>query len=239
MQARRHKKTTSRAGRPTGPELERRKHRIIEAATKLFVDQGYAATSLVDIAHQAGVATRTIYQHYGDKADVFREVIFSRDNAPVAEPPVINADDSLYTSLMKIAHYALEISLNPKTVKLMRLMVSEHERFADLTRKVANTSYEAFYAHMEQMFIELHRLGRIPQGDHLQSAKFFADFILGSTPFYNYANWLDKAPTDVQLGAKVEVFIRGRFGTEIAKHAHLAQPPRAARVGSHRQGTSA
>ena len=41
-------------------------------------------------------------------------------------------------------------------------MVSEHERFAELTRKVANTSFEAFYADIEQMFAQLSRLGRIP-----------------------------------------------------------------------------
>jgi AcrR family transcriptional regulator len=226
------RKTASKAGRPTSEELERRKQRVVEAATKLFVDHGYAATSLVDIARQAGVATRTIYQHFGDKADMFREVIFSRENAPAAEPPVISADDSLYTSLMRIAHYALEISLNPKTVKLMRLMVSEHERFAELTRKVANASFEAFYADIRKMFIELHRLGRIPADDHLVTARFFADFILGATPFYNYSNWLDKRPTDLQLGGKVELFIRGRFGMDVAKRAHVADLPRGKRAVS-------
>ncbi len=223
FKGRERKKSVSRAGRPTSDELERRKQRVVEAATRLFVDHGYAATSLVDIASAAGVATRTIYQHFGDKADMFREVIFSRDNAPPIEAPVISAEDSLYTSLMRIAHFTLETSLNPKTVRLMRLMVSEHERFQDLTRKVANTSYEAFYASVEKMFVELHRLGRIPADDHLQTAKFFADFILGATPFYNYANWLDKRPTDSQLSGKIELFIRGRFGADIAKYAHLAE----------------
>jgi TetR/AcrR family transcriptional repressor of mexJK operon len=238
LKGRERKKSSSRAGRPTSDELERRKQRVIESATKLFVDHGYAATSLVDIARRAGVATRTIYQHFGDKADMFREVIFSRDNAPPAEPPVISAEDSLFTSLMRIAHYTLETSLNPKTVKLMRLMVSEHERFAELTRKVANTSYEAFYAHIQKMFAELHRLGRIPADDHLQTAKFFADFILGATPFYNYANWLDKRPTDLQLSGKVELFIRGRFGADVAKHAHLAELPRSKRVASRPMQTA-
>jgi AcrR family transcriptional regulator len=230
VKGRERKKVTTKAGRPTSDELERRKQRVIEAATKLFVDHGFAATSLVDIARHAGVATRTIYQHFGDKADMFREVIFSRDNAPPTEPPAISGEDSLFTSLMRIAHYTLEISLNPKTVKLMRLMVSEHERFAELTRKVANTSYEAFYGHIQKMFAELHRLGRIPANDHLQTARFFADFILGATPFYNYANWLDRRPTDVQLSAKIELFIRGRFGVEVAKHAHLVALPRSKRA---------
>jgi TetR/AcrR family transcriptional regulator, mexJK operon transcriptional repressor len=232
LKGRERKKSASKAGRPTSDELERRKQRVIEAATQLFVDHGYAATSLVDIARKAGVATRTIYQHFGDKADMFREVIFSRDNAPHTEPPGVSPEDSLYTSLMRIAHYTLEISLNPKTVKLMRLMVSETERFADLTRKVANTSYEVFYGSIQTMFAELHRLGRIPADDHLQTAKFFADFILGATPFYTIANWVNQRPTDLLLSGKVELFIRGRFGAEVAKHAHLAELPRTKRASS-------
>jgi TetR/AcrR family transcriptional repressor of mexJK operon len=222
IKGREPRKSPSKAGRPTSAEIERRKQRVIEAATKHFLDHGYAATSLADIARNARVATRTIYQHFGDKAAVFREVIFSRDNALATDPLVISPEDSLYTSLMRIAHYTLEISLKPKTVKLMRLILSEHQRFADPTREVANTSYEAFCASIQTMFIALHRLGKIPADDHLQTAKFFADFILGAAPFYNYTNWLDQRPTDLQLRGKVELFIHGRFGADVAKHARIA-----------------
>ena len=71
------RKRINQAGRPTAAELERRKARVMEVATELFVQQGFAATSLVDIARGAGVATRTLYQHFGDKEAIFREVIFA------------------------------------------------------------------------------------------------------------------------------------------------------------------
>ena len=44
----------SGAGRPTAVELERRKARVMEVATQLFVANGYAGTSLIDIARQTG-----------------------------------------------------------------------------------------------------------------------------------------------------------------------------------------
>jgi len=62
------KKKPRQAGRPTLVELERRKRKVLEVATKLFVRDGYSATSLVDIAKGAGVATRTVYQHFGGQA---------------------------------------------------------------------------------------------------------------------------------------------------------------------------
>jgi AcrR family transcriptional regulator len=42
--------------------------RIVEAAQRLFVDRGYAATTLAEIAEAAGVAPRTVYVRFGTKA---------------------------------------------------------------------------------------------------------------------------------------------------------------------------
>lgn len=48
----------------------RTKAHIFEVARSLFLEQGYAATSLRDIAKAAGVSTGTLYRHYPSKADV-------------------------------------------------------------------------------------------------------------------------------------------------------------------------
>ena len=89
----------SRAGRPTLDELERRKSKVMQVATSLFVHDGYAATSLVDIAKGAGVATRTVYQHFGDKEAIFRHVMFAPDTGAVFAPPAMQAHESLLDGL--------------------------------------------------------------------------------------------------------------------------------------------
>ena len=85
------RKNGNQAGRPTAAELEKRKVRVIEVATELFVSHGFAATSLVDIAREAGVATRTLYEHFGDKEAIFREVIFARDAEATLDPPTLGS----------------------------------------------------------------------------------------------------------------------------------------------------
>ena len=40
---------------------------IIETARRLFSERGYAATSMADIAREAGVALQTIYARLGSK----------------------------------------------------------------------------------------------------------------------------------------------------------------------------
>ena len=46
------RKRVNHAGRPTASELDRRKQRVMEVATELFVNLGFAATSLGSWAEQ-------------------------------------------------------------------------------------------------------------------------------------------------------------------------------------------
>jgi AcrR family transcriptional regulator len=62
------------------------RRRIVEAAQHLFVAQGYATTTLDQIAAEAGVAVQTVYFHYGNKASVLKEIVdvlAVGDDAPV------------------------------------------------------------------------------------------------------------------------------------------------------------
>ena len=52
--------------------------RLEQAALELFVEQGYAATTIPQITARAGLTTRTFFRHFADK----REVFFGGDSIP-------------------------------------------------------------------------------------------------------------------------------------------------------------
>lgn len=211
---------SNQAGRPTAAELERRKARVMEVATELFVSRGYAATSLVDIAKGAGVATRTLYQHFGDKEAMFQDVIFARDTGTVGIPkPVLEPGDTLHAALARTARYICEVALRQQSVDLMRLMVAESNRFPDLMRKVATATFARFRRNVGKMFEALTTEGLLPEGDHARSAELFIDLILGNTPIMTYTNWETAPPSRDDLDERVDLFILGRFGTSVAKTA--------------------
>jgi AcrR family transcriptional regulator len=55
----------------TDPDLvSKRRAQIIKAAVELFAKQGYARTSVMQIAKAAGVSIGLIYQYFGDKDDI-------------------------------------------------------------------------------------------------------------------------------------------------------------------------
>ena len=60
--------------------------RIIDAAAELFVERGYGATMLDQVAERAGVAVQTVYFHFGNKATLLKlalDVAAVGDDEPV------------------------------------------------------------------------------------------------------------------------------------------------------------
>lgn len=63
------------------------RRRIVEAASELFVADGYGATNLQDVADRAGVAVQTIYFVFGNKRALLKELVdttIAGDSEPVA-----------------------------------------------------------------------------------------------------------------------------------------------------------
>ena len=67
------------AAKPRPPRWERRKDarpgELLGAALELFVEKGYAATRLDDVAARAGVSKGTLYLYYPSKEDLFKAVV--------------------------------------------------------------------------------------------------------------------------------------------------------------------
>jgi AcrR family transcriptional regulator len=81
-------KTRRRYRSPARDEGARRtRQAIVIAASKLFAQRGYTATSLADIATAAGVARPTVFAAFGSKPALLRQVLdqaLAGDDAPVA-----------------------------------------------------------------------------------------------------------------------------------------------------------
>jgi AcrR family transcriptional regulator len=67
-------KTTGKATR-RAEQARATRRRIIGCARQLFREQGYAATTLDQMAAAAGVAVQTVYFHFGNKRTVLKEVM--------------------------------------------------------------------------------------------------------------------------------------------------------------------
>ena len=69
----------ARSSEESSPRWARRKdarpHELLDAALAFFVERGYAATRLDDVAARAGVSKGTLYLYYASKQDLFEAVV--------------------------------------------------------------------------------------------------------------------------------------------------------------------
>jgi AcrR family transcriptional regulator len=66
-------RTTRRIGAPSGPrKADQRRATLIEAAGKLFVEKGYEATTMDEIAAAANFAKGTLYHYFANKAELLQ-----------------------------------------------------------------------------------------------------------------------------------------------------------------------
>ena len=64
-----------RGGRPSREQAALLADRILDAATDLFLAEGYGATSIEAIAQRARISKRTFYHRFPDKAALFGAVV--------------------------------------------------------------------------------------------------------------------------------------------------------------------
>ena len=89
------RRATRRIGAPSGPrKADQRRAALIEAAGKLFVEKGYEATTMDEIAAAANFAKGTLYHYFANKADLlhvlredFEKEIMSRVRSRVESCP--------------------------------------------------------------------------------------------------------------------------------------------------------
>ena len=71
----------------------RTRDRLYEAAAALFVERGYEATTMADIAERAGTSRRTAFNHFPSKSDI--PMLWTRRMADVAVAETTNASDQV------------------------------------------------------------------------------------------------------------------------------------------------
>jgi TetR/AcrR family transcriptional regulator, mexJK operon transcriptional repressor len=128
----------NKVGRPRRGTEASRTAILIDAATRVFLRDGYGLASIDKVASEAGVSTRTIYERFKNKADLLAAVIsrlVERDMANVfatAEFDRLEPRDALLAIAQSITGHAR----NPDSVALFRIVATEAYRFPELAAKM-------------------------------------------------------------------------------------------------------
>jgi len=121
-------------GRPRQIELPARREKVIEAAEQVFVETGYSAANVDDIARRAGMSKKTIYQIFDTKEALFAAVIAARRAAlaSMIGAEGCNASDPPEKVLRHFLSEVARFVLAPRQAALYRLVIAESQRAPEL-----------------------------------------------------------------------------------------------------------
>lgn len=182
----RHRGRGSRP-RANDPRVLRSRAAALDAARTLFLRQGYAGTTMDEIAEQAGLTKRTLYNNYADKAELFTEIAagvttYAEEFARGLQEDFAAEVDaaSLGSRLDQLGRRLALSVVRPEIVALRRLLIGESREFPALARKYYDRAPGQVIAALATGFARLDQAGLLRIRQPRQAAAQFAYLVVGA-----------------------------------------------------------
>jgi len=189
-----NRKATSRRGgrrategpRADDPRVVRSRAAVVDAARTLFLRQGYAGTTMEEIAALAGLTKRTLYNNYADKDALFLEIV--ADVIAYAEEFVRGLHEE-FTAGITAANLSATLDdlgrrlalgiVRPEVVALRRLLIGEARGFPALAAEYFDRAPGQVLDALASGFEHLGRVGLLRVADAKRAAAQFAYLVAG------------------------------------------------------------
>jgi AcrR family transcriptional regulator len=172
----------SKGGRPKQSEILGRLERLLGAAARVFLEQGYNGASIDAIARAAGVSKKTIYARFKDKADLFNAV-WGAISARLFSDALPDDDDlPLAEGLERRTRALLEILITPAAWSFTRMMHAEAPHTPELVaymRRYAGHMLDPFARYFENQM----RRGALPPADARRLSRQFIYLLYGDLEY--------------------------------------------------------
>jgi AcrR family transcriptional regulator len=132
-----------------------RREQILAAATRAFARTGFAATSLDDVAAEAGITRVILYRHFESKDDMYRAVL---DRARIRLAEAVGTDDFTEDAIPALVRAA---AADPGAFRLLFRHAAREPEFRDLADSLTAASAEVAQRNLA---------GQIPGGPWLDWA---------------------------------------------------------------------
>ncbi len=158
--------------RPGRRRSEVSREAILQAATDLVVDQGYAAASIEKIAQRAGVGKQTIYRWWPAKGDVLMEALARKADTFIPLPD----EGSWSADLRRMLEDSFRLGQNPQIAELLRALMVEAQLDPGFGTSFRTEFLERRRTALATLVDRARNRGDLPPG---LTADFAADVVFG------------------------------------------------------------
>jgi AcrR family transcriptional regulator len=154
-----------RIGRPGRRESQALISGILVAAAALFREQGYAATSIEQIARATGSGKQTIYRRFGGKERLFQAVMEAHSARVAARVSRSAVGGHSLLALRRTTRAMFDHMLSGESVALHRILVAEAVRFPDLVLRTFDHAIGPYSALTVRLIEAAQAEGRLGPAD--------------------------------------------------------------------------
>lgn len=185
----------------------KRRQEIVQAATRIFADQGYDNAEMERVAAEIGIAKGTLYLYFGGKQDLFYACV--DEGMQQMQRAVQSARDSDGDPFDRISSsiraYLVFFDEHPH---LAELLIQERAIFKDRKRPTYFVYRDASRGAWRELYSKLAEAGRIRQDIPIERMLDTIGSLLYGTMFTNH--FVGRTVTlDEQHSALVEIILGG------------------------------
>ena len=189
--------------------LTEKQRQIVNAACKLFTEQGYEVTSMDKVAAEANVSKRTVYSYFESKEDLFCSVMGGLcQGFGEPSPDSIDFTGDMRTVLILSAQLVLSKVTDPEKMRLMRTVIGEVEQFPAIGQTFWSEGPGKMRDELANYFRAMQAKGAMKNCDATIAAAQFQGLVAGpfmiQTLFSGSCDW-----TREQAFATVEAAVDG------------------------------
>jgi AcrR family transcriptional regulator len=128
-----------KSSRPiSNPQRGGSREAIVAAAERLFLERGFGAVSMDELAEAADVARRTLYNQFASKEEIFREMLLNVSRQlEHAFPPGIETQGDVEEVLRLVARMILDLHRQPKYLGFLRMVAADSRQFPWIAEEFA------------------------------------------------------------------------------------------------------
>lgn len=180
--------------------------RVLRVAETLFLDRGYRATTIRDIAKSSKVSNRTIVKYFSSKQRLF-VCIVGEITARILGAATIDIGDLPEKGLKTWGAAVLRLQLEPRMVTAAQHLYSEVFTLPDLVQSYYETGPGKLAAILSFQLKHWADEGLFPQQDFLAAANWFLHLLSGGV-YRRVMMGLQSAASDSEIEQTVNDTVR-------------------------------
>jgi len=202
--------TTGEAPPPARPRQRRtpaaQRQAILQAASDVFLERGYAGASIDAIVERAGGSKATVYALFGNKEGLLTALVSQGAETLAAFVDALPVGASLEESLRAIGRSYLDLILQPRRVALFRLVAGESGRCPQIGDIFYRTGPQAVALRVAEFLRAAAGRGQLEAPDPERLAHFFIDALRGD--HHNLALFNStRTPTAAEMARHVDFVV--------------------------------